>query len=66
MDVEVGDEKLNASSSKRFCRALTFHPLKEHAYSCPYVLEKQGEFGWMRMLRALPTDPLFYGFVPDI
>lgn len=64
MDAEEAIESSNASRSKRFRRASTFHPLEEHTYSCPYVLKKRGEAGWTHVVRALPTDPLYYGFSP--
>lgn len=64
MDSELANQRSNTSRSKRFRRPSTFHPIEEHTYSCPYVLKKIGEAGWMQMIRVLPTDPLYYGYSP--
>lgn len=49
--------------SKRHCSSMslnTFNVLKEHAYFCPYVVEKSDGPGWVRVLRVLPRDALYY------
>jgi len=41
-------------------RLNTFDLLKAHSYFCPYVVLKRDGPGWMRVLRVLPRDALYY------
>jgi len=41
-------------------RLNTFDLLKEHSYFCPFVVQKRDGLGWMRILRVLPRDALYY------